>query len=106
MIYVLFNIIKLTKTNSYVLLTDSLDVDKRDLAVGRWAQYKAVHVPEFHIRMSKDDESTLFQHTFFVIGGGKRLTPDQLIEQVAEMIKICNDSLEAGKTLALYIEGL
>lgn len=97
--YILFRINKIAKTNSYILITDATDKDKRDLALGRWTQYKNLRVPEFHIKMDKDAESMLFQHTFHQINGGLKLSPDQLLEQVDMMITICDKAIEKGITL-------
>lgn len=106
LLFIIKNIYKITKTNSYVLLTDMDDKDKRDLALGRWAQYKLMYVPEFNVKMDKDDESSLFFHTFMCINGGKKLSPDQLLEQCEMAIKICTDAYESGKSLKKYLEVL
>lgn len=104
--WICWNYTKLIKINNSIALTDPSDQDKRDLAMGRWVNYKLVQVPEFHIKMTKDDESNVFQHTFYKIGKGQPLTPDQLLVQVAEVISICESAYNSGKTLEKHMSEL
>lgn len=104
--WVCWNYTALIKVNNSIALSNPTDKDKRDLAMGRWINFKLTQVPDFHIKMTKDDEANVFQHTFFKIGKGKVLTPDQLLEQTAQVIQICEDAYSAGKTLEKYMSEL
>lgn len=45
-----------------MLLLNNTDQDQRDLALGRWTQFKQVFVPSFTVGMNQDTESLLLQY--------------------------------------------
>jgi len=88
------------------LVTEKSEADLRDLAVGRWVNYKMVVNPAFILGLNPDAEYILSRlcldqltKSYSKVGEAVQIGGTILLNRTNLMIEVCQDCITSGKTL-------
>jgi hypothetical protein len=107
-LFIITHLAKLRSVNpsNLVLIENPSERDYRDLATGRWVNFKAINALDFTIGLTRDAEGMLMSYVNQTHFNGKSLTGHQFLKNVDIMINISLDCLNCGGNIVSYIEEL